>query len=541
MKTNIKTMAALLIASATFVACSNDNDIISETMQSANQTDKYTMTINAVKGEDATTRALSLEGNTLYVKWAATDQVAVYKDDWTATLGMLTAAASDNGSTILTGELDAAPTANNTIHLLSPRATWDYTGQTGVLLGDENSIEKKYDYALADVTVDAVMGNKVITTKDANFASQQAIVKFTLQDASGNDLPVTSLNISTDGGKLVQSRAYTDGGWIPSACEEYNDNSYPYYFYLELPFQPVSIRALNFSEDNNFGSGGHKEADGKYIYLLKSNSEPEASIRIIAMGDDYLDAEVTFTNGAYYTYVNDVSASMTIPQYIAPGHQSTYGSLNVTHESTTNTLTVALCNDLDGADTYTLIATDGSNVYSFVKSGVNFENGKYYEITVKMMPGVPLAHATAGMVVGTDGKAYNVNYYPSGVTAAGVVVYNSDSHGLVLALKDETNTMTQTAAMGENGAAAHEPAVPGYSWRLPSVQEWETIMKAYSTVLEVISEAEEDGQTLKLEAKYWTSDSKYIVYLSEYDGIFRAGSMYSDTNPAYNIRVCFEF
>ena len=65
MKKNIKTLAALLIASATFVACSSDDNSIIENQQPVNPTGKYTMTINASKGGDATTRALSLDGKTL--------------------------------------------------------------------------------------------------------------------------------------------------------------------------------------------------------------------------------------------------------------------------------------------------------------------------------------------------------------------------------------------------------------------------------------------------------------------------------------------
>ena len=175
---NIKTLAALLIASATFVACSSDDNII-ENQQPVNPTGKYTMTVNASKGGDATTRGLSLSGKTLSAKWAATDEVSVFPEAWSSTttltsIGTLTAAASDNGLTSLTGDLTTAPTAGDNLKLLFPRATWDYTGQTGVLLSAANSIEKKYDYALAEVEVKEVDGNTITTTADAAFQSQQA-------------------------------------------------------------------------------------------------------------------------------------------------------------------------------------------------------------------------------------------------------------------------------------------------------------------------------------------------------------------------------
>ncbi len=209
MKKDIRTLAALLIASATFVACSNDDNIANENQQPVNPTGKYTMTVNASKGDDATTRALSLSGKTLNVKWAATDEVSVFPEAWSRTpYGTLTAAASDNGSTSLTGDLTSAPSAGDQLNLLFPRATWDYTGQTGVLLSAANSIEKKYDYALANVEVASVDGNKITTTGDASFASQQAIVKFILQDKDGNALNASSLTISAASNKLVTGKGF---------------------------------------------------------------------------------------------------------------------------------------------------------------------------------------------------------------------------------------------------------------------------------------------------------------------------------------------
>ena len=84
MKKNILSLAALLIASATFVACSSDDNIIDEQPAKA-QT--YTMTINASKGGDATTRALSIDNsgtkNVLNASWATSENIYVQKgSEW---------------------------------------------------------------------------------------------------------------------------------------------------------------------------------------------------------------------------------------------------------------------------------------------------------------------------------------------------------------------------------------------------------------------------------------------------------------------------
>ena len=164
----------------------------------------YTLTVDATKGED--TKALSLDGKVLNVKWAATDQVSVFPEAWSRTAyGTLTAAASETGSTTLTGAVTGANKGDN-LNFLFPRAEWNYTGQKGILLSDENSIEKKYDYAAATVTVNEVDGT-TITTDAANFTSQQAIVKFRLTDGV-SPVAVNSLTISANSGKLVTNKSY---------------------------------------------------------------------------------------------------------------------------------------------------------------------------------------------------------------------------------------------------------------------------------------------------------------------------------------------
>lgn len=381
---NTKMLAALLMAGVAFTACSSDDNFANETQQSVTAMNKYTMTVNATKGEDAPTRGLYFDGTALNVKWYDTDKVTVFPEDWSSTLGTLTAAASATGSTTLTGEVTGA-SVNNKLNLLFPRAEWSYTGQTGILLDDANSIEKKYDYATAQVSVNSVVG-KTITTDAANLTSQQAIVKFKFRNSDNSaDVSLTGLNIHAMGCKLVTSRAYGAGGWEPSGYEVYSNTDYPYYFYLELPFEAGMIDIMFFSKDNSFGTSGCKQVGGKYIYRLRSDMNPGDEIDIRAMGSDMLDANrVSFTNGAYYTYVDNSTVSTTIPSMVPAGIQSTFGDLDVTPDAATSTLTVALRNELATADKYILYATGATKDYICFSPSTQFLDGKYYEITVKM-------------------------------------------------------------------------------------------------------------------------------------------------------------
>ena len=409
---NIKTLAALLMAGAAFTACSNEDDLIKE--QPVNPTQKYIMTVNATKGDDATTRALSLSGKTLSAQWAATDEVSVFPEAWSSTttltpIGTLTAAASATGSTSLAGEVETTNlNTGDKVQMLFPRATWDYTGQKGVLLakdGADNAIEKKYDYTLAtpEVTVD---GSNI--TANAAFESQQAIVKFNLQDAGGSAINAKSLKIYANGGQLVQSRGmkktYTPAGWEPVSGEN------KYYVYIEtnwaIDISNTYVEDDNYSEfqlDGDYGTNGCQVVDGKYVYRFVLTEE-YAPTQIVNIGlyaadhshnieyDEYGgDTPIDFTNGMYLRQYDSDSNPETADKVQEvnvkegnPVMASTYGALTVTPASAASELTVALRNEL-GADTYSfLVDADNGKTYTFSKSNVNFENGKYYEITMKM-------------------------------------------------------------------------------------------------------------------------------------------------------------
>lgn len=215
-------LAALLIASATFVACSNDDNIIEE--QPVQPTEKvYTMTIQATKatGDDAaTTRGLYFADGevrkNLQVNWMGTEEVRVVQNG--AVIGTLSAAMSSDESTTLTGTVTGFQ-VNQAVAfylLADENGKMDYTGQKGAVLEENGpgNIEENYDFASYKLTGSACM--EAFTVDGSNivpkvgtyipFTSQQAIVRFELQKSDGSDLYATKF-IVTDkqSGKLVQS------------------------------------------------------------------------------------------------------------------------------------------------------------------------------------------------------------------------------------------------------------------------------------------------------------------------------------------------
>ena len=425
--TDIKTLAALLMAGAAMTACSSDDNIANETQLPVNPTGKYTMTVNATKGEVAPTRGLYFDNTALKVKWAATDQVSVFPAASNSTLfGTLTATESETGTTTLTGNLTGSVHVNDNLNLLFPRAEWDYTGQKGILLSDGNSIEKKYDYAKADVTVAAIDNSHITTTANANFASQQAIVKFILKDKANNaDINANKLTISAASNKLVTKKilavagekvyntGYTATNGKGTGGEGYDKlvdgdldtkwcaNDGPWYieFHTASPIK-VDGYMLRTGHDTDTNSGRNPKS-----WELKGKlNEGDATWTPIDSKTDntemgaYSDKEYVFTAtspGTYQYFRLDITANqgdghmqlsemqlITIPT--ASTEINAYGPIVVTPASATNELTVALRNENAGADTYNLTAVVDGIAYTLGQPNVTFDNGKYYEITAKL-------------------------------------------------------------------------------------------------------------------------------------------------------------
>ena len=318
----MKKYFAFILMAAVLTACTGIEP--QEPVEDPTVPTVYSMTIKASK--NVGTKALTLNGSTLKATWNAGEKVLVYQSG--SQIGELTAAASANASTTLSGTFDNAPstTADLTFYFHTA-ASPTYTDQDGTL----EKIASTYDFCTpATVTAGNFTVNetthKITVSNGISFgANQQAIVKFTLK------------NKATDA--------------------------------------PISVTPLKISDGTN-----------------------------------------TYT-------VTPTSATSEI--YIAlPGFSN---------------------------QTVCMVATAGGTSYDYIRSGVTFTNGQYYEITVKMNPVLAMANAAAnsvGKVVATDGKLYtHVRTADlAGTTASGIVAYcgaagsvesgNSSYKGMALALED---------------------------------------------------------------------------------------------------------
>ena len=177
----------------------------------------YTLTVRAERNNGVQTKGLEIgdgtEATTTVLKsvWKAGEEVKVYLGS--TCIGTLTATPDGENAhlatlsgTVTTGGITPGST---TITLLTPREDWDYTGQIGKLLISDDatdSIEKKFHYTKADVTVTGVDGSN-ITAAPATFSNQQSIYRLSFRYSVGpTAITAKSVTISSANGHLVQSQ-----------------------------------------------------------------------------------------------------------------------------------------------------------------------------------------------------------------------------------------------------------------------------------------------------------------------------------------------
>lgn len=220
------TIAVMLLMTAVMTACSSEDNTTNQPEPVTGDTPKtYTLTIEATKGGasqeqngtrsssaeaqpalgeakgEATTRALSIDNTgALIATWKTGDQVSVYKSGNTEKIGTLSPVKLGSATTTLSGSITGTVNKGDELLLCFPHCAFEYTNQQGRLNGTTHNIEDKNDFCSATVTVaDVSDGGQITTTGKATFENQQAIVCFTLTEASTGDpiIPAT-LEIGTD-------------------------------------------------------------------------------------------------------------------------------------------------------------------------------------------------------------------------------------------------------------------------------------------------------------------------------------------------------
>lgn len=212
---NIKMLAALFVAGAAFTACSSsDSENIIE--QPDTTSGKYQLVVEASKSIDqASTRALSLDNNTLNVYWNGGERVYV---NYGGKENYIESDYSEKPYTRLHGLLpDLAPGEDDLTfyygHTKSQYENRNYSNQLGTL----NDIEANFDFC-EPVTVKAgkyetPMNGYISIPGGISFGpNKQAIVKFILKNSDGSaSVSVSKLDVTTSGGTYTATGSFTDG------------------------------------------------------------------------------------------------------------------------------------------------------------------------------------------------------------------------------------------------------------------------------------------------------------------------------------------
>ena len=290
---NIRTLAALLMAMAAIVACSSTDDIAENNQQPVEDPTApkvYTLTIQAGKGDAATTRALELsaDGMTLNAIWEEGDKVYVFNEadgdnfERMGDAGVLTATnvSADGLTCTLTGTLTGTILPDDELYL-DNRKDGRWNMQSGTLAYISDHLDTSDCY----VKVETVGANNAITIEGgyANFENSFCILRFHLVDKST--------------GEPLKPIAFT-------YTAAYGANKDP--ITIEINGLTDAIYAANAYEENN--------GDG-VLYLITSPGKASDKVSMTATMADcnvytYSKSGVTFETGKFY----DITVKMTRTQ-----------------------------------------------------------------------------------------------------------------------------------------------------------------------------------------------------------------------------------
>lgn len=434
-------LAALLMASAMFAACSNsDDEILNEQPVNPTEPKTYTMTIQASK-EDAATRGLYKNGeiatSALNANWNGKEKVRVVQDG--QVIGTLSAAMSSEYRTTLTGTVTGFVVNHDVgFYLLADEdGKMDYTGQCGALLDDNGTgnIEDNYDFASYELTGAQCMEafkieGSTVVPKDGvyiPFTSQQAIVWF---EFTYNNTPLYAKQlIVTDknSGKLVQS-IDTKTGIKTSSTKTYG---------------PLSLTPVNTT------------AAGFYV-ALNIDGVSDIHLRVVDSNDKIYTcnkANVTFEKGKYYRVTAKMSSCSGLPlSQITPYDKNLVG--------------------------WYLAQPKTGDAFAYDPNEISFPSAKNYGVIayVGKVPGYFDNFLAMAMhdsnKVGSEGSEFMS--WSEALTAIGSY---ATAHPIVIG-STTYNTASNTAydEVADNTASASNTSnSTRKGWRIPSVTDWRYI------------------------------------------------------------------
>lgn len=273
----------LLFAAIATLSCSSDDGIAEELQAEDLSQQTFTLTINATKGEDGATRALSIDDsgtkNVLNATWASGEKVSVYNYTKNKALEGYLVAQGSGATTTLSGQLTGQISIYDQLGFTFCSA--EYGSQDGTL----DYIAKNCDNAVGYANVTSISDGIITVNNNSNvqFTNNQSIICFTLIDKAD---ATTKLNASTI--HLTMTAIGHDYSTDTDMSEE------------------VANYTFNISGDavtKNSGNGVLYFAIPQSKYYYNSNYSHTLDITATVGSDTYRYVKAgcpSFTNGKYY-------------------------------------------------------------------------------------------------------------------------------------------------------------------------------------------------------------------------------------------------
>ena len=316
MKTLFGTMAMLLMGAA-MISCSNIDDAVEHPVVMGKQV--YTLSVDASKGSDNTTRALTPGAHSLAPSWKAGETLAVYGkhgDDYSK-VGELVS-QGDGVSVTFKGEVDLSSGSvtesdvlANGLKLCFPDSERDFTGQDGTL----ETIAARYDYAEGAVAISSFdhEANSLVVNEAASvliFQNLTSIVKFSLTDNAATPAAVspTLFSISAKSGETESLPIrILDDGTATYGKLTINTTGTASEFYAAVPplsGKDITLTAITASgETYSYTRPNVSFVSGKYYEInVKMHQDFEAL---------HTPLTIEAVNSGAITLVNKASGSVT--------------------------------------------------------------------------------------------------------------------------------------------------------------------------------------------------------------------------------------
>ena len=181
----------------------------------------------------------------------------------------------------------------------------------------------------------------------------------------------------------------------------------------------------------------------------------------------------------------------------------------------------------------------GSEVKVKANTGYKFRKVEVKKKAAEALPALSITNPSVGQVIGSDGKNYVSGTLPTGVTAVAKICYvDGDGHGLALALTDEESYMNWSTA--QTTCAAHTPAFTGGTWKLATKDEWNSMISAIGSDVDLRDGFGFVGGTNMQSDGYWSSSEDGSDKAWDYD--FNYGYWFNASKSSgFCVRACLAF